>query len=182
MERSSSRAISPIEGGLMRRKDLTRAHSKVDKESIAPFVDTLHVSGSVREELKQVTPEYHPGICRFLEKETNRDGRLIKGQAASIGVAEGRATVIKTPEGIDFTDGDAILICPFLSRELIPLFPKFAGLVSDIGGILSDPATVAREYGIPTVVGTSRATELINDGDLVRVDGSEGEVAIISKA
>jgi rifampicin phosphotransferase len=182
MERSSSRAISPIEGGLMRRKDLTRAHSKVDKESIAAFLDTLHVSGSVREELKQVTPENYTGICRFLDEKTNRGERLIKGQAASIGVAEGRATVIKTPEGIDFTDGDAILICPFLSRQLIPLFPKFSGLVSDIGGILSDPATVAREYGIPTVVGTFKATELINDGDFVRVDGTKGEVAIISKA
>jgi len=74
------------------------------------------------------------------------------------------------------------LICPFLSRQLIPLFPKFSGLVSDIGGILSDPATVAREYGIPTVVGTFKATELINDGDFVRVDGTKGEVAIISKA
>jgi len=55
-------------------------------------------------------------------------------------------------------------------------------LATDTGGVLPPAATVAREYGIPSVVGTSKATELINDGDFARVDGTKGEVAIISKA
>ncbi len=90
--------------------------------------------------------------------------------------------MVKALGALKVMDGNTILVCPSVSRELVPFFPKLMALVTDTGGALASSATVAREFGIPTVVGTSKATELINDGDFVRVDGTKGEVAIISKA
>jgi pyruvate,water dikinase len=90
--------------------------------------------------------------------------------------------VVKALGALKAMDGNTMLVCPSVSRELVPFFPKPMVLVTDTGGVQAPAATVAREYGIPTIVGTSKATELINDGDFVRVDGRRGEVAIISHA
>lgn len=155
---------------------------KIDRETIAVFIESLEVPESVREELRQITPENYTGICRFFDDEKTKSVKtFIKGQAASAGIAEGRAVVAEDLGNIRLADGDAILVCRSLSRELVPFFPKLTALVTDTGGILAPIATVAREYAIPTIVGTSCATQLINDGDFIRVDGTKGEVAIISK-
>jgi len=90
--------------------------------------------------------------------------------------------VVKALGALKVMDGNTILVCPSVSRELVPFFLKLMALVTDTGGVPAPAATVAREYGIPTIMETSKATELINDGDFVRVDGTKGEVAIISKA
>jgi len=63
-----------------------------------------------------------------------------------------------------------------------PLFARAAGIVVELGGLLSHAATVAREYGIPCVSNVEGATELLRDGDLVRVDGSRGVVVVVSRA
>ena len=71
-----------------------------------------------------------------------------------------------------------ILICRSTAATWTPLFDIVAGLVSEAGGVLSHPAVIAREYGLPAVVGVHRATELISDGDAVRIDGAAGAVYI----
>ena len=71
---------------------------------------------------------------------------------------------------------------PHASPVLTPVLPKIKGLVTDTGGLLAPAATIAREYGIPVVVGTSVATDSINDGDVIRVDGTNGRVLIIKMA
>ena len=76
----------------------------------------------------------------------------------------------------------SILVYPHASPELTPIFPKIKGLVTDFGGLLAPAAAIAREHGIPAVVGTSNATESINNGDIICVDGTSGRVRIVARA
>jgi pyruvate,water dikinase len=73
-----------------------------------------------------------------------------------------------------------VLVCPVTAPSWAPVFPKIAAAVSDIGGMMSHAAIVAREYGMPAVVGTGNATARIKTGDRIRVDGGEGVVTIVS--
>lgn len=109
-------------------------------------------------------------------------GRTFKGIPASPGVIEGLATVITGHKDLLRIKTDTILVYPYMSPELTTIFPKIKGVVTDHGGKLASAATIAREYGIPAVIGIPTATESINDGDIIRVDGTEGHVEIISRA
>jgi pyruvate,water dikinase len=102
----------------------------------------------------------------------------LAGSAASAGVVEGRARVVRKLEGSKFEKGE-VLIAPYTDPAWTPLFPLASGLVTEVGGLMTHGAVVAREYGIPAVVGVDRATETIPDGALVRVNGSEGYVEIV---
>jgi pyruvate,water dikinase len=102
----------------------------------------------------------------------------LAGSAASAGVVEGRARVVRKLEGSNLRKGE-ILIALYTDPAWTPLFPLASGLVTEVGGLMTHGAVVAREYGIPAVVGVDRATEAIPDGALVRVNGSEGYVEIV---
>jgi pyruvate,water dikinase len=103
----------------------------------------------------------------------------IKGFAASRGVVEGTARVVKSAEEIGrLRDGD-VLVCQVTNPTWSPVFRKIAAAVSDIGGSMSHAAIVAREYGLPAVVGTGNATRRIRDGQRVRVDGDRGLVTLL---
>jgi phosphohistidine swiveling domain-containing protein len=115
---------------------------------------------------------------RFYQ-EQSADLRTIKGLAASPGVVEGVARVVLTVDDFDdVRDGD-ILVCQMTNPAWVVLFTKIAGLVTDTGGTTSHPAVLAREFGIPAVIGTSVATHRIATGDRVRVDGSAGLVEVL---
>jgi pyruvate,water dikinase len=106
-------------------------------------------------------------------------GDELGGTAASPGVAEGVARVVKTVREIsDIRDGE-ILVCTITSPAWAPIFSKIEAAVTDIGGVMSHAAIVCREYGLPAVVGTGRATSTIRTGQRVRVDGSAGTVTIL---
>ena len=75
-------------------------------------------------------------------------------------------------------DGD-VLVCPITSPAWAPIFPKVTAVVTDIGGVMSHAAIVCREYGLPAVVGTGRATAEIRTGQTIRVDGSTGVVTLL---
>ena len=79
-------------------------------------------------------------------------------------------------------EGDEILVCQYTSPAWTPLFTKSSGIVTDSGGMLAHAAINARDYGIPAVVGTGVATTAIRDGDIIRLNGTEGTVEVISKA
>jgi len=111
--------------------------------------------------------------------QSQEGGSELKGAAASPGVAEGPARVVKTVREIaDVRDGE-ILVCSITSPAWAPIFSKVEAVVTDIGGVMSHAAIVCREYGLPAVVGTGRATSQIRTGQLLRVDGSAGTVAIL---
>ena len=116
----------------------------------------------------------------WLTAESQPDSREIKGFAASNGVAEGVARVVKSVDEIARLRHGDILVCQVTNPTWAPVFQKIAAAVSDIGGSMSHAAIVAREYGLPAVVGTGTATQAIKDGQRIRVDGGRGVVTILS--
>ena len=103
----------------------------------------------------------------------------IQGLAASPGVVEGPARFVSSLDEFDQVQQGEILVCRMTNPAWVVLFTKIVGLVTDAGGAVSHPAVVAREFGIPAVVGTSNATQRIRTGDRVRVNGATGVVEIL---
>ncbi len=100
------------------------------------------------------------------------------GIPASSGVVEGRARVILRLEDAALSKGD-ILVTRFTDPSWTPVFVSISGLVAEVGGIMTHGSVVAREYGLPAVVGVENATRLIKDGQRIRINGSEGYVEIL---
>ncbi|WP_126173527.1 PEP-utilizing enzyme [Altericroceibacterium xinjiangense] len=107
------------------------------------------------------------------------DENELKGFAACSGVVEGTARVIKSVKEIGRLEQGDILVCQVTNPTWAPIFQKISAAVSDIGGSMSHMAIVAREYGLPAVVGTGSATQRIKDGQRIRVDGGRGTVTIL---
>ncbi|MGW3348804.1 rifamycin-inactivating phosphotransferase [Nonomuraea rubra] len=102
----------------------------------------------------------------------------LAGIAVSAGVVEGRARVIRDLAEAHVEDGD-ILVTVFTDPSWSPLFVSVKGVVMEVGGVMTHGAVVAREYGLPAVVGVEGATERIEDGRRIRVNGGEGYVEIL---
>ena len=115
----------------------------------------------------------------FGSSEAQHEEFLLRGLAASQGVYEGPARLASGPSEFDrIVQGD-VLVTGATTEAFNILLPLLGAIVTDSGGLLSHSAIVAREYGIPGVVGTREATERIADGARVRVDGTAGEVALL---
>jgi rifampicin phosphotransferase len=102
----------------------------------------------------------------------------LAGLAVSAGRVEGRARVVRDMTQADLQPGD-ILVTTFTDPSWTPLFVTVAGLVTEVGGLMTHGAVIAREYGLPAVVGVEHATRLIRDGQRIRVHGTEGYVEIL---
>ena len=111
-------------------------------------------------------------------KRENLPAGAIAGLSVSSGVIEGRARVILNMEDADLEEGD-ILVTSFTDPSWTPLFVSIKGLVTEVGGLMTHGAVIAREYGLPAVVGVENATKLIKDGQRIRVHGTEGYVEIL---
>ncbi|HVB22830.1 MAG TPA: phosphoenolpyruvate synthase [Ktedonobacteraceae bacterium] len=111
-------------------------------------------------------------------KRENLPAEAMVGLPVSSGVIEGRARVILNMEDADLEDGD-ILVTSFTDPSWTPLFVSIKGLVTEVGGLMTHGAVIAREYGLPAVVNVENATRLINDGQKIRVNGTEGYVEIL---
>lgn len=111
-------------------------------------------------------------------KRENLPANAIAGLPVSAGVIEGRARVILNMENADLEDGD-ILVTSFTDPGWTPLFVSIKGLVTEVGGLMTHGAVIAREYGLPAVVGVENATGLIKDGQQIRVHGTEGYIEIL---
>ncbi|MGF9966914.1 phosphoenolpyruvate synthase [Bacillus rhizoplanae] len=111
-------------------------------------------------------------------KRENLPAEAIVGLPVSSGVIEGRARVILNMEDADLEDGD-ILVTSFTDPSWTPLFVSIKGLVTEVGGLMTHGAVIAREYGLPAVVGVEDATKLIKDGQRIRVNGAEGYIEIL---
>jgi rifampicin phosphotransferase len=102
----------------------------------------------------------------------------LTGLPVSAGTVEGRARVILDMADADLEAGD-ILVTTFTDPSWSPLFVGIAGLVTEVGGLMTHGAVIAREYGLPAVVGVEHATRLIRDGQRIRVHGTDGYVEIL---
>jgi pyruvate,water dikinase len=104
------------------------------------------------------------------------DDVLVSGAGASAGRATGPVRLVTGPEEFGSLQDGEVLVCPYTNPSWTPLFPRAAAVVVDSGGLGSHAAIVAREYGIPAVMGTGRGTAVLAPGQSVTVDGGTGRV------
>jgi pyruvate,water dikinase len=109
--------------------------------------------------------------------EEASSGDLI-GSPVSPGSVEGKVRVVLDPTQADLQPGE-ILVCPGTDPSWTPLFLSAAGLVMEVGGMMTHGAVVAREYGIPAIVGVGQATTRLHTGQLIRINGSSGQIVIL---
>jgi pyruvate,water dikinase len=123
------------------------------------------------------------GIClaeMFAVRDQQPDAAKISGFAASHGIVTGIARLVLEPRDMGRVRKGDVLITRSTSPAYNALLPLLLGVVTDRGGTLSHAAVVAREYGIPAVVGTGNATERIRDGARIRVNGAIGLVELLA--
>ncbi|MGW7658739.1 rifamycin-inactivating phosphotransferase Rph [Streptomyces sp. NPDC054756] len=148
-----------VDAGLVRRrKDAFRSYQALTPPRVLTS-DGVALSGSYR---RDDVPE-----------------GALAGLAVSGGTVEGRARVVLDMADADLEAGD-ILVTPFTDPSWSPLFVGIAGLVTEVGGLMTHGAVIAREYGLPAVVGVERATRLIQDGQRIRVHGTDGYIELLS--
>jgi pyruvate,water dikinase len=159
---------------------------KERKAAIAEWAkhDTVPALGPVPDVIDDPAIVMLWGITResldaWLSASDQPDSNEIKGFAASSGVVEGVARVVKSVEEIGRLRQGDILVCQVTNPTWAPIFQRISAAVSDIGGSMSHAAIVAREFGLPAVVGTGTATQKIKDGQRIRVDGGRGVVTIL---
>ena len=136
----------------------------------------LHPPGTVPPEASNIFE------IRFKETQAHNDpsSDTLKGVPVSPGTVTGPVSVIHSPAEFDQMKPGSILVCTMTNPAWTPLFAHAIGLITDIGGILGHGSIVAREYGIPAVVGTGIVTQRLKSGQEVRVDGDAGIVTILS--
>jgi pyruvate,water dikinase len=118
---------------------------------------------------------YYDGLSNHLDDETH-----LSGSPVSPGVVEGIVRVVLDPHKAELKPGE-ILVCPATDPAWTPLFLSAGGLVMEVGGMMTHGSVVAREYGIPAVVGVHEVTMRLNSGDRIRIDGTSGIIEIIEK-
>jgi pyruvate,water dikinase len=166
------------------------------KKEILDIMEGKPLDGSLQERVakrkqeyeknKQVVlPEYFEGRPKPISRRRpsfEREGvKVLKGIPLSPGRVRGRARVICDPRSAATIEPGEILVAPVTDAGWTPLFLTAAGLVVDIGGLLSHGSIVAREYGIPGVINVKIATEVIKNGQEILVDGDRGEVRILGE-
>jgi phosphoenolpyruvate synthase/pyruvate phosphate dikinase len=105
-------------------------------------------------------------------------GEVITGSPVSAGVVEGMVHVVLDPRGEQLAPGE-ILVCPGTDPAWTPLFMAAGGLVMEVGGMMTHGSVVAREYGIPAVVGVHQATLRLKNGQRIRLDGTTGKIVVL---
>jgi pyruvate,water dikinase len=133
-----------------------------------------------REKARTQATKAWRGQWQTAQKSTS-NAAVMKGLSGSAGYAEGIAKVIHGPAEFDKLQPGDVLVCTYTDPAWTPLFTLACAVVSDTGGPLSHAAIVAREYGIPAVLGTQNATAQFKDGDRLSVDGQSGEVRLVRK-
>lgn len=125
--------------------------------------------------------EQHAVLAKFYGSSGAAVGRRLLGTAASRGTARGPARIVLSADDFGRVSAGDVLVAVTTTPAWTPLFPALAGLVTETGGILSHAAIVAREYGLPAVVGAPEATRRIPDGAPVEVDGTAGSIELLSE-
>ncbi|MDN7246404.1 phosphoenolpyruvate synthase [Planococcus shenhongbingii] len=140
-----------------------------DRKAAYRYYEKLMPPRLMTSEGEQISGTYHP--------DKLPDGALA-GLPVSAGVVEGRARVVVKMEDAHIEAGD-ILVTAFTDPSWTPLFVSLAGLVTEVGGLMTHGAVIAREYGLPAVVAVENATKNIKDGQKIRINGSEGYVELL---
>jgi pyruvate,water dikinase len=131
-----------------------------------------------REARRRQVPRLLLGDGRAFYEGMADEGGDLMGSPVSPGVVEGRVRVVLSPATSGLQQGE-ILVCPGTDPAWTPLFLTAGGLVTEVGGLMTHGAVVAREYGLPAVVGVHAATERLITGQLIRLDGSSGHITVL---
>nr|MBP8293612.1 hypothetical protein [Caldilineaceae bacterium] len=158
---------------ISRKRAITLAHRAVIAERRALYGRELRRRQQPRVLLSDGTA-YFDGV-----RAANGDSNAIVGDPVSPGLVEGVVRVVFNPVGTRLAPGE-ILVCPGTDPAWTPLFLAAGGLVMEVGGMMTHGSVVAREYGIPAVVGVHEATTRLHDGQRVRVDGSSGVITVLA--
>jgi phosphohistidine swiveling domain-containing protein len=135
-----------------------------------------------------VPPDHKPRLGPFdmsaweTQRRNEPDGAVLRGFAVSPGRVSAPASVIRSPADFSEMEPGTILVCSTTTPAWTPLFSQARGLVTDVGGVLAHGSIVAREYGIPAVLGTGTATTRIRSGQTILVDGDAGTVTLVDGA
>ena len=159
-------------------------------QELHDVVRTRHVDGGLIRRRKEafrsyqalVPPRAFTSDGEVIDAPYRREGvpaGALVGLAVSAGIVEGRARVVQDMADADLAPGD-VLVTTHTDPSWSPFFVTIAGLVTEVGGLMTHGAVVAREYGLPAVVGVERATELIEDGQRIRVNGNDGYIEILA--
>jgi rifampicin phosphotransferase len=130
---------------------------------------------------KLIPPRVITSDGEIITGKYNRDNipaDALVGLAASAGTVEGRARVILNMEDASLEEGD-ILVTSFTDPSWTPLFVSIKGLVTEVGGLMTHGSVIAREYGLPAVVGVEGACSAISDGQRIRINGTDGFVEFL---
>ncbi|EYF07265.1 PEP/pyruvate-binding domain-containing protein [Chondromyces apiculatus] len=119
---------------------------------------------------------------RAFQNAASASGNELRGTGASSGVVRGMARIVRSEHEFERLKAGEILVCRYTNPSWTPLFNLAAGVVTDVGGAASHAAIVAREYGVPAVLGAAGATTRIVDGQEILVDGTEGRVTLLGPA
>ncbi len=114
----------------------------------------------------------------FFAPDQEEDSEGIRGLAASPGKATGPVRIIRSPEEFDRIRPGDIMVCRHTMAAWSPVFPVLAGLITEQGGPLSHPATLAREYALPAVLAVGGAMQMFEDGQIVTLDGGRGLIEV----
>jgi pyruvate,water dikinase len=158
-------------------EDLKRfgAGQPVDLKTIVAAERTAYERELARKQVPRLLLSDGEAFYGGLGEESSDD---FIGEAVSPGVVEGVVRVVLDPQGVRL-EPDDILVCPSTDPGWTPLFLMASGLVMEMGGLVTHGSVVAREYGIPAVVGVHQATERLKTGQRIRVDGSTGRVTVL---
>jgi pyruvate,water dikinase len=149
----------------------------VERRELREARKRLHPPGTIPESASE-----NPGVA-FKETQAKNDPNsdILKGIPVSPGTVTSPASLIKSPSEFDQMQPDSILVCSMTNLAWTPLFAHATGLVTDMGGILGHGSIVAREFGIPAVVGTGNITQRVKHGQTITVDGDIGSVKLIQE-
>lgn len=130
----------------------------------------------VASKFKRLLQEYKEAQKEAVIQKPLKEFKELQGIVASSGKAVGSVRIVLKPEDMKFLKEGEVLVTQMTSPTLLVVVPKIAALVTDWGGKLSHAAILAREMGVPCIVGTQTATKILEDGDLVKVDAEKGVV------
>jgi pyruvate,water dikinase len=172
----------------LKRDEVEGAAARLDRgETSYCLMDAVPQRKAAWRAAKRVAPPimlpqvrlFGMGIGQLRARRSGRlAGATLKGVAASPGCVTARAAVLSGPEEFEQMKVGDVLVAPLTTPAWTPLFARAAAIVTDVGGPLSHGSIVAREYGIPAVLGTGEATKRIRSGQVVTVDGSAGVVTV----
>ena len=181
------------EAGRLVRAGVLRAEEDIYYLTFSEFHDVVRSHQVDDQLIRQRTDEFRSYQALTPPRVLTSDGEAIGGAyrradvpagalaglPVSTGIIEGRARVILDMAEADLEPGD-ILITAYTDPSWSPLFVAITGLVTEVGGLMTHGAVIAREYGLPAVVGVEHATRLIRDGQRIRVNGTDGYVEILA--